>query len=1164
MLLIQILGPPVLQHDGRMLPPPPRRALLDVWVYLLLHRHAPLQRDQVAFALWPDTTEAIARANLRRHVHGLGQYLPATSPPWILATAQSLRWNPESPFRLDLDRFDALFERWLAHGATMAPAAAMALLEEATDLCHGELAEGLQADWLEAPRQAVRGRQARMLDQLGMLAALAGRTEAVIAAAERRLQSDRSSEPAHRLLAWARHAAGDRSGALRQIEACRAILREDLDADATPVLASLQAAVHAGWPPADVLALALADGEGSPPAAASSSAPTTSSAIGRRPAPDPRDDRRAEPDPSRGNLPATITPLVGRDADIAALVDHLASQPLVTLVGLGGMGKTCLALAVAQRLEPRFRDGVWWIDVAALNDPSLVAYELAILLGVRARSSAGLADALVEALAPCAALVVLDGCERLVEPCAELARAIADHCPRVRVVATSTERLRVAGEQVWAVQPLGFPTAAQAAELPATALAELPAVRLFLARAAKLHRPLPMDAETLRTVAEICRRLDGMPLAIELAAGRTQALSPHEIAARLDDSLGLLHDRGGDGREIALRSTIAWSFDLLDAPDRALLGALAVFEGGCDLAAAEAVAGAVGLSSSGAAGTAAGRPALGAPGAVVLDGLTRLIDRSLVTVRTTDDGGTRYGMLEAVRQLGRHEVEAAGLAAALRERHAAHFADLAAEASPELLGDAAGPWRARLEADNDNLRAALRWALDGGARATGLRLGAGLWRFWYLRGALDEGAAWLARLAAAGEAVAPSTDGAEVLRGAGVLAAAHNRGAEARAWFDRSLAQFQALGDRAGSVAVLDHLAALLRDASEHEAAAAYAEQSLKLKQAGGDRAGTAVTLRLLAEIDGQRGDHAAARRRYLASLDLLRTVRARPYDLAQTLLGYGGVLLEDGDVEAAEPHLEEALVGFRGLRDHTNTARCMSLLGTLELTREHYAQACQHYAECMAWSRRHGHEQLALWQLYNLGLAYRDWGKLEAAERFAQEALEAARAQDDTLCVVRALGLLVDVAVARGDALTARVHAREMRAHAAALEHGLALALAFAAGAAAAMAGGDLDQARAYLRDELAVTGELGDPYYRLEALDRWVVFLAQAGEAARAVEVLAAVDEQRRQRRMPRQAYYRRQLEAPVAEARAALGAAASAAAERRGRGMALPAVAALLVEG
>lgn len=868
--------------------------------------------------------------------------------------------------------------------------------------------------------------------------------------------------------------------------------------------------------------------------------------------------------PARNNLPAQLTPLIGRDRDVAALTRRLADARLVTLTGAGGSGKTRLALAVAEDLArgaSPYDGGVWLVELAGLADPDLVPQAIADAVGVRETADRAVVDGLLAGLGACAVLLVLDNCEHLIDDCAAIAASILRACPAVRIMATSQVPLGVPGEASWPVPLLDLPADADAAE--PEALVRFGAAQLFAERAHAADPAFRVDAGNARAIAEICRRLDGMPLAIELAAGRTQALSPHEIAARLDDSLGLLHDRGGGGREIALRSTIAWSFDLLDAPDRALLGALAVFEGGCDLAAAVAVAAADIPGPPDPAGPAPVTLQPGAAGDAVLDGLTRLIDRSLVTVRTTDDGGTRYGLLEAVRQLGRYEVEAAGLAAALRERHAAHFADLAAQASPELAGDAAGPWRARLEADNDNLRAALRWALDGGTRATGLRLGAGLWRFWYLRGALDEGAAWLARLAA-GEAAAPSTDGAEVLRGAGVLAAAHNRVAEARVWFERSLAQFQDLGDRAGAVAVLDHLAALLRDAGEHEAAAAHAEQSLKLKQARGDRAGIAVTLRLLAEIDGQRGDHAAARRRYLASLDLLRTVRARPYDLAQTLLGYGSVLLEDGDVEAAEPHLEEALVGFRGLRDHTNTARCMSLLGTLELTRERYAQACQHYAECMAWSRRHGHEQLALWQLYNLGLAYRDWGKLEAAERFAQEALEAARAQDDTLCVVRALGLLVDVAVARGDALTARVHAREMRAHAVALEHGLALALAFAAGAAAAIAGGDVDQARACLRDELAVTGEIADPYYRLEALDRWVVFLAQAGEAARAVEVLATVDEQRRQRRMPRQAYYRRQLEGPVAAARAALSAEASTAAERRGRGMALPAVAALLVEG
>jgi predicted ATPase/class 3 adenylate cyclase len=403
-----------------------------------------------------------------------------------------------------------------------------------------------------------------------------------------------------------------------------------------------------------------------------------------------------------GNLPRQLTSFVGREDELARLCALVRDRSLVTLTGVGGVGKTRLAIEVAAELAPEFPDGVWLCELAPVSDPAAVCETLAATLDVRPFPGRGLGDTLLEYLAQKRLLIVLDNCEHLLAAVADMVDTVVKRCPRVAVLTTSREGLALPGEQIVAIPALGLPEA----DAGPDAISQAEAVRLFCDRAVAANAGFVLTASNGPAVAQLCRRLDGIPLAIELAAARVRSLPPEDLVARLDQRFRLLTrgSRASLERHQTLRNAIDWSYDLLSEPERVALRRASVFAGTFDLAAAEAVVSAGDIESSD-----------------VVDLLTQLVDKSLLDVDPVA-AGVRYRLLETIRQYAEERLEASGEMAALRGRHLTHYLKLAEKAGPHLRGREQIAWASALAVETDNFRAALDWAAEATLPDEGLRL----------------------------------------------------------------------------------------------------------------------------------------------------------------------------------------------------------------------------------------------------------------------------------------------------------------------------------------------------------------------------------------------------------------------------------------------------------
>jgi non-specific serine/threonine protein kinase len=505
----------------------------------------------------------------------------------------------------------------------------------------------------------------------------------------------------------------------------------------------------------------------------------------------------------RIKLPVQLTSFVGRERDVAEVLALLSTARLVTLTGAGGIGKTRLGIEVASRAAARFADGAWMVPLAPLTDQRLVAATALEAFGAREEPDRPPLATLVETLKAKCLLIVLDNCEHLVPACAGLVETLLRECPEVRILATSRQALTVAGEVDWHLAPLATPDVDSA--LPPDQLVRWEAVSLVVERARAARPSFSLTESNAADVVQICRGLDGLPLALELAAPWVKALSASQIVDRLRDSSALLTSSGTTvpPRQQALRASMDWSHALLAEPERALFRRLAMFTGGWALDAAEAVC--------------ALDDELLAPDQV-LPVLAQLIDKSLVEV-SEHAGSARYRFLEPVRQYARDQLRASGEEEALVRRHGAWFADLVEQAEREWRGERQNSWLPRLDAEHDNLRAVLgRRGRGSGALETALRVAGALWWFWLMRGHLREGRAWVTMLLAA---VAPASTAtrAKALSTAGRLAFVQGDHRAARELLEESLSIWRELDLPEHIADALHDLGQAAHGETEHERA---------------------------------------------------------------------------------------------------------------------------------------------------------------------------------------------------------------------------------------------------------------------------------------------------------------------------------------------------------
>jgi predicted ATPase/class 3 adenylate cyclase len=535
------------------------------------------------------------------------------------------------------------------------------------------------------------------------------------------------------------------------------------------------------------------------------------------------------------NLPLQLTSFVGREEEIAEVERLLGQTRLLTLTGPGGSGKSRLALRVAAELLPRFRDGSYLVDLAPVTDPALVPDAVANALGVPEVAGRSILDEVKEHLRHRELLQVVDNFEQVAEA-GPVLEELLTAAPKLRAMVTSRIVLSLRGEQEYAVPPLEVPDPER---LPAdlAALGAIGAVRLFAERAGAADPRFVLTERNAPVVAEIAARLDGLPLAIELAATRTKVLTPEEILSRLKRRLSILTSgsRSLPERQRTLRAAIAWSYDLLEPVERRLFARLSVFTGGWAFESAEAVCDPEEL------------------GLDALDGLTSLVDKSLI--RRTEPSGrpSRFSMLETIREFGLEQLEAAGELEAVQRRHAEHFLDLALEVEPHLTAEDQGVWLDRCEQEHANLRAALRWAIDRGEAGPAQAAAGALWRFWQQRGHLAEGRRWLEETLAMPSGRAPTAARAKALTGAGGIAWWSDQGAS-RAFYDEALAIERELGDPVRLAEALYNESFAVAAADDLEAAARLLEESLELFRRAGNEPGVARVLVMQVVQDAMAG----------------------------------------------------------------------------------------------------------------------------------------------------------------------------------------------------------------------------------------------------------------------------------------------------------------------
>jgi predicted ATPase/DNA-binding SARP family transcriptional activator/DNA-binding CsgD family transcriptional regulator len=885
-----------------------------------------LHREQVMELLWPDLSRRNASNNLRQALHAARRTLdPAAGSRYLATEDESLVLCPGGDLWVDVDAFEEA-------AATARRVRDPAAYRAALDLYAGELLPGDRyEEWAEARRQELRHTWLSLHVGLARVYEERGEYEKGIETLQRSVSEEPTNEQMHASLMRLYAFSEQQGEALAQYERLREALSGQLDAQVSANTELLREEIAGGT--------------------LLSAHPTVT------PIEEPSDT-------GRHNLPASRTSFVGREHEMIEIKRHLAMTRLLTLTGAGGSGKTRLALEVARDLIGAYPDGVWMAELASLSQGEFVAQALAEAVGAQGQPGRPLTDTLVDALRAKRMLLILDNCEHLLDAVGDLVALLLDSCPRLRILATSREALGAVGEVIWPVSLLSVPDLKR---VPTVAdLEGHEAIRLFVDRALQRNPTFALRAENAQAVAQICVHLEGLPLAIELAAARIKLLPPNALLDRLSERFKLLTGgpREFSERQRTLRSTIEWSYELLEEGEKALFGRLSVFSGGATLEAIEKMCDAPGVLSVDA-----------------LDGASSLLEKSLLGQEEGVEGEPRLVMLETIREYAQERLEESGEAETIKRAHAEYFLALAEIAEPKLWGPEDAAWLDRLEREHDNMRAALTWSMEHDEVELALRLSGALRWFWDTAGYYSEGRSWLeAALGREGPASAEAR--AKALAGVSWLAGGQGDLDRAEAAAQEGIKLSTEAEIR--SVVSADFknvLAEVARNRGDHERAARLIEESLALYREAGDKPGIAWALNSLANVSDNRGDHERAKDLYQEGLALSREIGgARP--IGVYLSDWGYALLLEGDLEGATALNQEAADLFRAQGRGGGLQYVLDNLGWAALLQGNHERAETVHEECLMLCQELGDRTIVAESLEGLGCVAGAKGDPERAAR--------------------------------------------------------------------------------------------------------------------------------------------------------------------------------------
>ena len=843
------------------------------------------------------------------------------------------------------------------------------------------------------------------------------------------------------------------------------------------------------------------------------------------------------------NLPLQLTSFVGREKEIVEVKRLLLGDRFVTLTGPGGTGKTRLALQVAAELLELFPDGVWLVELASLSDSVLVPQTIAAVLEVRESSGRPIITLLTDYLRSKEMLLILDNCEHLLSACAQLVTALLQACPNLCILATSREALDIPGEVPFRVPSLSVPDARLTP--PIATLTQYESVRLFIERAEVIQPDFVLTNANASQVAQICHRLDGIPLAIELAVARVKMMRVEQVAARLDDRFRLLTggSRTALPRHQTLRALIDWSYDLLSEAERTLLRQLSVFAGGWTLEAAEAICAGEGLMRD-----------------EVLDILTQLVNKSLVIPDHESGVEARYRLLETIRQYARERLLEAGGGGKVRERHLDYFLNFAERTEPELRGPNQVVCLDRMEQEVDNVRAALEWAMEINIEA-GLRMAAALLWFWHIRSGKSEGIDWLERALSAevqerngaSFSAARARIRGKALNAAGSLMIMHGNAERACELSEESLKLHQELGPsgRQGAAHALWNLAQGASYREDLEQARALAEKSLTLFREVRDKFGIAQCLDHLGSYALIRGDYVQSKKIWEEDLTLRREIGDQD-GVAWALSCLGNLALWQGDYEQAQALYIESRNTFREIGNKWAVSMALSGMGSVMLAQGEFERAAKLYEEALAYGRDMGDQNTIAGRRYDLARVAWSRGDYEQAARLYEETLTIVRKLNNKGAIAGTLYDLGGVAWVQGNLQLAEKRYEELLAIGREMEGQYTVGFALNGLGRVAFSRGDYGKARSLHGEALKILRETGNHWNIAYSLEASIALAVAQGDMRRAARLFGATETFYAQLRFLLSPLERDNHDRHAAAIRAALGEAVFSALRAEGRGM------------